>query len=75
MFFILFLARKHQTTRKDAQEKPSKSTGAAKLPNFFEVPEEEFRSRGKTKKVCQILRQTTNNTTNNPEQTTPTVSP
>ena len=46
---------------------------AVKLPNLFKVPEEELRPRAKTKKVFLILQQTTN-TTNNPEQATPTVS-
>ena len=52
---------------------PSKSTGTVKLPNLFEVLEEEFRPRTKIKKVCQILQQTTT-TRNNPEQTTPVSS-
>ena len=50
----------------------NKSTRTVKLPNLFEVPGEEFRPRAKTKKVCQILQQTTNNTTSNPEQAKPT---
>ena len=53
----------------------SKSIGAVKLPHLCKVPEGEFSTGAKTKMVYQIFQQKTNNTTNYPEQTTPTFSP